>query len=480
MERGDRVAIYHTNGPEYFFLGLAVIRAGGVAVPISSGLGLDALHRHVEASDSRIVLTDVAQFTARIKDPGVLPTVRAWVFPDLPPGFRGSGVAVNNPRCTTPDALDAADLAPDTTVLLAHTSGTTGPPKLVPSTSAQLISGAKRHYIDEPILRRNRTAVAGHFNHLVYFVGFYSSLLGNLPVWPIGNGDVRTILDTIASAGITIFFAFPDIYVDLYRHGLPANRLTSMRIWVTTADVSHEVHMRAFCQVGGYLCWRGRVLVRSVFVEAYGTSEVGFAALRRIRFSFSHIRLDRQVGRPSLAGPRVRIANAAGRSVHRNSVGRIVVKGPTVFDRYWDPHDERLHGGPVDGWWWTGDIGRQDHAGRFYQLDRAVDVIHTHQGPVYSLLLEEAILTHPAVCDAVVIGVPHGEGAEEPLALVIPHDHSDVQPNAYRDWLRTHAPAAARVDEVLILAPEDIPRGPTGKVLRRVLRERYADRYLQR
>lgn len=473
VSRGDRVAIYHTNGPEYFFLALAVIRVGGMAVPINSGLGLDGFRHLVEVSGCRVLLTDAAQFTARILDPSALPMVRTWVFPDLPPGFVGPGIALNSALESASGELAPAALPADAPVLLVHTSGTTGPPKLVSSTSGRLISGAKRHYLDEPVLRRNRTAVAGHFNHLVYYVGFYSSLMGNLPVWTIGEGNSQTVIHTIATARITIFFAFPDVYHDLYRHGLPADELGSVQIWVSTGDALHEVCMRAFCNVGGYLRWRGRALVGSVFVEAFGTSEIGFAALRRIRFSFSRRRLDRQVGRPTPAGPRVRIADAAGRPVRRNTVGRIEVKGPTVFEGYWDPVDALLHKGPVDGWWWTGDLGRQDRAGRFYQLDRAVDVIHTRAGPVYSLLLEEVLLTHPAVGDAVVIGVPRAEG-EVPLALVIPRDPAAVRPQELGAWLRARTPGAALL-EISLVSSEDLPRGLTGKVLRRVLRERYAD-----
>jgi acyl-coenzyme A synthetase/AMP-(fatty) acid ligase len=473
LRRGDRVAIYHTNGPEYFFLALAVIKAGGTVVPVNSGMPVDELGRHLRAADCHIVMTDGRQFAEMIGDIDALPDVHMWVFPDLPAGFTGKGIALNAALTAASEHLAPAPLDADATVLLVHTSGTTGRPKLVPSTSGRLISGVKRHYVDEPIARHNRTAVAGHFNHLVYYVGLYSSLMGNLPVWTIGEHTVEEITRTITTARIAIFFAFPDVYARIYRHGLPDHAFDSVRIWVTTADAAHDVHMEAFCGTGAYLRLGGRVLVRSLFIEAFGTSEVGFAAVRRVRFPFSPRRFDRIVGRRTLAGPRMRVVDAVGTPVAANTVGRIMVSGPTVFTGYWDPEDAGRHVAPADGWWWTGDLGRRNRFGTFFQLARALDVIRTATGPVYPLPIEEALLAHPAVGDAAVIGVPHPSGGEVAVAIVCPIESATLRAGDVLDWMRGR-PSLVDVHDVKVLAAEDLPRGLTGKILRRVLRERYA------
>ncbi|MEV4619237.1 class I adenylate-forming enzyme family protein [Asanoa sp. NPDC049573] len=470
LRRGDRVAIYHTNGAEYFFLALAVVKAGGTAVPINPGMAVDGLRRHLAAAGCRLVLTDARQFTERIGDHAAVPEVTVWFFPDLPSGFTGKGVGLNEATATASADLAPVDLAPDDPVLLVHTSGTTGRPKLVPSTSARLASGIKRHYVDEPITRRTRTAVAGHFNHLVYYVGFYSSLMGNLPVWPISDHSVQSIAGTVARERIAIFFAFPDVYARIYRHGLPPRAFDSIRIWVTTADASHEAHVREFCRAGAYLRVAGRPVVPSLFVEAFGTSEVGFAALRRIRSRFSPPRYDRCVGRRTLGGPRSRVVGPDGRRARAGEVGRIEVNGPTVFAGYWDPDDVQRHEGPHAGWWWTGDLGRRDRLGRIHQLDRAVDVVRTTSGPVYGLPLEEKLLTHPAVADAVVIGVPHPDGGDVPVALISLRDGAALDGAELRAW----ATEAAGLRDARIVGEEEVPRGLTGKVLRRVLRERHA------
>jgi acyl-coenzyme A synthetase/AMP-(fatty) acid ligase len=473
LARGGRVGIYHTNGPEYFLLGMAVIKAGGVAVPINAGMPPDAVRRHLDAAGCTMLITDPDRFET-IGSAAALPGIETWFFPELPAGFDGAGIGLNEAAEAASGELEPAALRPDDPVLLVHTSGTTGRPKLVPSTSGRLVSGARRHYPDEPITRGNRTAVAGHFNHLVCYVGLLSAVLGNLPTWTIGDLRTEKIIEVIQGEKITIFFAFPDIYARIYRDGLPKRAFDSVRIWVSTADACHQAHIQAFCRTGAYLRLGRIPLIPSVFVEAFGASEVGSAALRRIQLRWFRQRSVRSVGRRTLAGPRVRVVDADGRAVAPGQVGRIEVKGATVFDGYWDPEDVQRFDAPVAGWWWTGDLGCRSRTGRISQLDRAVDVIHTVDGPVYSLPVEEVLLTHPGIADAVVIGVEQPAGRHRPVAFVTPLADAELVADQVATWARGRPDIPDSLTEVVVVPFDELPRGLTGKVLRRVLRERCA------
>jgi 3-aminoavenalumate diazotase len=473
LRRGDRVGIYHSNGPEYFLLGMAVIKAGGVAVPINAGMPVEALRRHLEAAGCTMLFTDPARF-GTIGSAAALPAIRTWFFPELPAGFDGAGIGLNDAAEAASGELEPAGLHADDPVLLVHTSGTTDRPKLVPSTSGRLVAGARRHYPDEPITRANRTAVAGHFNHLVCYVGLLSAVLGNLPTWTIGDLRTDTIVEVIEREKITIFFAFPDIYMRIYREGMPKKAFDSVRIWVSTADACHRAHIEAFCRTGAYLRLGRIPLVPSVFVQAFGASEVGSAALRRIQLRWFRQRSARSVGRRTLAGPRVRVADARGRAVGPGEVGRIEVKGATVFDGYWDPEDVLRFEAPVAGWWWTGDLGRRSRTGRIDQLDRAVDVIDTVDGPIYSLPVEEVLLSHPGVADAVVIGIEQPDGHHRPVAFVTPRLGVELAADAVAAWARHRPGIPSTLTDIAVVAFDELPRGLTGKVLRRVLRERCA------
>lgn len=477
MERHDRVAVWKTNSPDYLFLSLAIIKAGGISVPINPGMSPEALDHYLRYTGSKILVTDAETFARRAGEPGRLPAVETWVFPRRPRGFEGRAIDLEEALESASEELEPVCLDPDSEVLIVHTSGTTGFPKGVISTSGGLVAGIKGHYLDEPVGLGGRAAIAAPFHHLVSQMGLYSSLLGNLPVWTVGRFDPGSILELLERQRIQFFFAFPDVYLKMLEHGLEGHDLSSMRVWISGADASHEAHMQTFCRQGAFLRLFGRPLMGSVFMDCLGSSEIGFAALTRLAWPFSKPRLERLVGRPSFAAPRVKVADEEGRELPPGQAGRLMVKGPTLFKGYWNAQ-EKLLGTVRDGWWWTGDVVRRDRLGRFYHLDRATDVIHERGGPVYTLPTEEVLLSHPDVAEAVVIGLPHPRRGEAPFALFYPRPGHTLEPETLRAWSNARLPAAGALEEVAAVSPDEIPRGLTGKVLKRTLRDRYASRFV--
>lgn len=475
MARYDRVAIWKANSPDYFFFTLAVIRAGGIAVPVHPSMSIAELRTYLDRMGARILITDGVPFGQTEARPGLLPDVDTWVFPRAPDAFGAPHVGLSAALEEASERCDPVPLCSDSPVLIVHTSGTTGSPKGVICTSGSLIETAKAHFKVEPVGIRNRTALVFPFNHLVAQASLYTMMLGNLPAWPISRFEPQAALDLIDRERINFFAAFPDTYLSLYLHGLEGHDLGSMRAWITVADASHETHMRAFCRKGALLRFFGRPLLGSVFLDPLASSEMGFTTLWRFFFSFSKSRYRRLVGRRHPAGPRVRIADERGRSVGRGRVGRLMVDGPTVFAGYWNAHEQMLES-VREGWFWTGDLVVRDLVGRYYHLDRATDVIATAEGPVYSLPIEEVAMSHPEVGEAVAIGVEHPRGGQRPLVLIAPKPGATLDAAECLRWLRERLPAPARIEDLLVTRLEDIPRGLTGKVLKRVLRERYRDR----
>ena len=480
MQRFDRVLIYKTNSPDYFLLALAIIRAGGIAVPVNPGLPRDKLQQYVAYTGARIAIGDAAHFMVQIGEPRHLAAIRTWIFPDVPDGFDGDAIAVN---AAAGDGVarqaGPVELAPDDPVMIVHTSGTTGFPKGVISTSRGIVQGIKRHYVGEPIPTSTRIALAGHFNHLVCHLGLFASLVGNLPVWALTNFAPQALLEGIQSIRPHVFFAFPDLYLRMYLHGLDDYDLSSIQIWIATADASHEIHMEAFSRKGTGLRIFGRRLVGAVFIEPLGSSEVGFAVLQRYYVPLpwiwkkTHRRADRCVGWRNIAGPRVRVADESGRSVPANQPGRLMVKGPTLFAGYWNSH-ETLLGVVKDGWWWTGDIVRRDRLGCYYHLDRDTDVIRTSAGEVYSLPMEECLLRHPDVGEVAVVGLNSGTEGQVPVAIVHARPNASLDADDVLRWARARMTTAKPLAAVIVVEPDEMPRGLTGKVLKRELRERFA------
>lgn len=479
MHAGDRVAVVKSNHVDYFFLILAIVRSGGIAVPVNPGVRGESLERYLRYTGARIVITDGPTFEAGVGDPERVPSVETWGFPAPPPGFTAPHIAIDSELDGSRRERPPISLRRDSPVLISHTSGTTGFPKGVVSTAGRLASGIKGHYVDEPVTTRNRTGIAGHFNHLVYQSGLFAALLSNMPVWTMGPRDAAGALRTIERERLNFFFAFPDVYLRMYHEGLAHYDLGSMRIWVATADASHDVHMRDFCRAGAYLRVLGAPVMRSVFIELLGSTEISSGALRRIRLPFARPRTDRLIGWPTPGGPRVRIAREDGRAERRRGVvGRVEVSGPIVFAGYWD--DGPMAPAPRHGKWTpTGDVGHRGRLGAFHHLDRSVDVVHTRAGPVYTLPVEEVLLGHPAVGEVAVIGLPHPGGGEVPVAVAHARPGTSLEHDECLRWAASRLGLATPIAEVVVIPPEEMPRGLTGKVLKRELRERFAGRFAE-
>ena len=286
---------------------------------------------------------------------------------------------------------------------------------------------------------------------------------------------IRTILlRMIERYKVNIFFAFPHTYLAMYHTGLHHYDLRSMRMWMSGADAMHEVHIREFTRHGAFARLGSQRIFGSLFMELLGTPEVGIVALTKISHSRTKI-YSRCVGKRTPISPQVKVADETRRELPAGEVGRLMVKGPTVFKGYWNEH-HRLHGTVLDGWWWTGDLARRHRKGRFYQLDRDTDCIRTGAGPIYTLLVEEELLKHPDVHEAVVIGIPAEDGAQKPMIVLQAkpgRDSFDAQ-TASR-WIAEHIPLPGpRAEVVVVRNDADLPRGLTGKILKRVVRDRHA------
>lgn len=473
LKRFDRVAIYKTHSPDYFFLGLAIVRAGGIAVPINPRMAHRDLSYYLKHTGARFVITDPESFTGGLQELVASAGVEKWIFTSEPPVKTIPSVVLARELPGASDQLTPVELASDSDVMIVHTSGTTGFPKGVLIGNGGITAALRANLAIQPFSRKNKALFVGPYNHYATYLGMLTSLVGGAPVWVLSKADPESVLGTIEREKISVYVGFPDTYLNMYHHGLDKYDLSSIRAWMSAADASHEVHVRAFTQQGALFRVFGRPLIRSVFVDAWGTSELGFFGLTRISFS-STSRYGRCIGRQSFLGHRVKIADETGRPLKPGQVGRFMVKGPMLFKGYWNAHD-RLHGVMIDGWWWTGDVGYRDKAGRFYQLDRAVDVVETRQGPVYTLPVEELLLKFPEVGEAVVFGVPDADGTMVPAAVLSPMPGMAIDAGKLLQRINAQLEPKAALRGLSLVNAEDIPRGLTGKVLKRQVRERFAN-----
>jgi long-chain acyl-CoA synthetase len=489
LQRYQRVAILKCNSPEYFFCGYGVMYGGGIAVPINGGMSTENVVRYLNCTGSRLLITDVANYRrleASLTQVNCLDgVIIADNVPlDRPPRLAAVKVEeMFNLFARVPvQFFHPVDINGDDICLICHTSGTTGFPKGVVHTNASLVAGLRRQLVAEPVTSKDRALSASPFNHFINYTGLLSAMLANIQTWLVTQDSPEEILGLIDRVGITVVFCFPHTYQSIYARGLQGYRLDSVRLWLAGADSSHEAHIAPFLKKGAFLRVWGRPVVGSIYADTYGSSEMGFAALFRFASRYSRL-FGRHIGKPNMVGPRIKVVDEQGREMLAGKPGRLVVKGPTLFKGYWNDM-QKTQETVQNGWLWPGDIGYCDLQGRFFHLDRAADVIRKNGHDIYSLPIEEVILKFAEVVEAVVIGKDARESrghrlSEENMqgriAAVIQFNdrcRAETQRRAIADAINASLGPNEQIDEFYSVDGEHIPRGLTGKVPKRIVRER--------
>lgn len=399
------------------------------------------------------------------------------------------------------DAFDAAavDLptpypyrhAHDDVVALIHSSGTTGTPKSTMLAHRQFWDGKQPRMVRFPAEPYDRLLCLMPHTHAGGLSYFLTATLLGLPM--VAGGDWRraAVEPVMEAFQPTMVASFPRSFVELATGDLPKRGAARIHSWFNTGDSAHYGHIRRLVTLGerpaGLIKpWllpseaaNEAALPGSQFVDGLGSSEMGMALFGGITTPETE-RNDRCVGKPLEVVTEAAVLDEDGGRVPDGGVGLLAVKTPSRTPGYWN--NPRLTSSfELDGFWLTGDVARKDADGNFYHLDRTVDVVDTATGPVYSLPIEEVLLADCAevVQDCSVVGVPGPAGeAQVPIAVVRLQADADgwteeaILDKANKELARAGLVPLAAVH--IVRTPRDFPLGPTGKVLKRELRTRYA------
>ncbi|MCV7411152.1 AMP-dependent synthetase [Mycobacterium florentinum] len=424
---GQRVAVMSSNRPEFVAVLLGIWRLDATAVLISPAWKRDEV-------DHALALTDPGH---AVGDHPVLAGLMPMLHLDEP-------VAPAEPiPMSAPPRADA---------VLVFSSGTTGLPKAVRHTHAALTDAA-RHWRDAlQLTRQDRIQVATPPSHILGLLNIITALRTGAWLRLHRRFDIDRMLDHIEKDRITIEMAVAPIALAIAAHPtLESYDLSSLRyiMWGATpvsASVAETVTRRT--GVG--------------WLPAYGTTELPVIACNPL----DGARLD-TVGRP-VPGVELRVVSLeTGQPVGPGEVGEIQARSSSLMAGYL-PADATAEA-MCDGWYRTGDVGWLD-ADRWLRItDRLKEMIKVRGFQVAPAEIETVLHGHPAVKDCAVFGIPDGINGEAVVAAVATHAPVDA------------AALTARVDEKLasykhlsrVVFVPDIPRLPSGKVLRRVLKERY-------
>jgi fatty-acyl-CoA synthase len=455
IQRGDRVAAYARNSDAYVILWLACARGGFVHVPINYALTSPELAYIVTQSRASALVYD-ADLVAAVEGTGELP-VR------LRGRFTGTG--------ETLDVLDTAERAdaydpeetPDATdlVQLLYTSGTTAAPKGAMMTHGALLAEYESCIVEAEHRASDRVLAALPLYHSAQMHCFMMPhLLLGAATTLVQAFDPATCLRLIESDRITSFFAPPTGWIALLRHPDFATRdLSSLeKIYygasIMPVPVLQELRSR---------------LPRVKPYNLYGQSEIGPLA--------TVLRPEEHDARPASAGRPVfnvatRIVDPEMNDVGPGVSGEVVHRSPQLMVGYWDKPEETAEAFE-GGWFHSGDVGWRDEQGYITITDRIKDVINTGGVVVSSREVEEVLFKHPAVSEAAVVSLPHPKWVEAVAAIVVLRDGEAADEATLVTYARAEL-APYKVPKRIFFTAT-IPRNTAGKVLKRVLRDEYAD-----
>jgi long-chain acyl-CoA synthetase len=351
-----------------------------------------------------------------------------------------------------PPLADWADRHDDDDAVILYTSGTTGVPKGAELTHANLYRNA------EVTTTTLLTAGQGDvimgclplFHVFGLTCGMNASVMSGSILALLPRFDAGAALEMIAREKVTIFEGVPTMYSALLHHPARATTdVSSLRLCVSGGAALPVEVLRQFEEAFG-----------CPILEGYGLSETSPVA------SFNHPDRPRKAGSigTPIAGVEMRVVDDLGNDVPQGEVGEIAIRGHNVMKGYWGKPEATAQAIP-DGWFRTGDLARMDSDGYFFIVDRKKEMIIRGGYNVYPREIEEALHEHPAVAEVAVIGIPHDSLGEEVGAAVALKPGATATPDELKEFAK-HRVAAYKYPRHVWLV-DALPKGPTGKILRR-------------
>jgi acyl-CoA synthetase (AMP-forming)/AMP-acid ligase II len=460
LARGDRVAIYLRNCPEYMEIAFAVLKVGGVVVPLNATFTADEVAWHLDDSGATVLVTD----------PEGLRNVGAarpgWLVCHDPNGAAGDAddllddVIAAHPG----EAFSGVDVHPDDLAWLAYTSGTTGRPKGAMLTHGGLIAQCLTTLADVERLEQHHVGMhaaplshgSGH-NSLVFTMKACTQVIHQRRGF-----DPSLFLEQVERYRVAALFLVPTQIKLIVEHPDLDRRDVSSLQWICYggAPMYREDQKRALKALG------------PVLVQIFGQAESPMSGTVLTREEHSIDDGDgreRSVGRVRV-GMELRILDGAGREVPPGEPGEICLRGPTLMAGYWK-RPEATAQTIIDGWLHTGDVGSVDEHGYLFILDRLKDMIISGGLNVYPHEIEDVLLTHPAVAEVCVIGVPDEKWGEAVRAVVVPAPGATVDPAELIAFSGQHLAGYKKPKAVDVV--EALPRTAYGKVAKREVRAPY-------
>ena len=449
---GERLAFLMPNGPDYIELIYACSLLGLIAVPINTRYVAAEVERLLEDARPRGLIRH-SKFAA--------PTVRLMWEHVI-------DVAPLDEANEEPYAGEFYD--PDAILVLLYTSGTTGAPKGAALTHANIFSNI--HDLNYWLVYREKAVFlhASPMFHIADFPAMFAAPVFGAAQMTLDHFDALSFCTAVQADGVTHTVLVPSMINLLCQfEELPSFNLDSLDVLAYGGSPIAPALVRDI----------RRALPKARLLQVYGLSEAGFlSGLTDAEHTEDRLQ---SCGRPC-PGIDLRVVDSGGKPVAPDRLGNLVARGPGIMRGYWHDIEEEPQGdeSSVDetaealrgGFFHTGDIGRQDKDGFFYIVDRAKEMIVSGGENVYSGEVEAAIYEIPQVKEVAVFGIPDQKWGELVAAAVVLRPGSNLSAEQLKQFCKTRI-ASYKVPRHIEFMTEELPKSGSGKILKRVLREKY-------
>ena len=437
---GDRLALLLPNEPDYIELVYACAWLGIIAVPLNTRLSVKEIDGILSDANPRGLVRQSS-----------LPVPTAQVSWQL--------VLDQEPLDVQSDSIPDPIYDPHAILALIYTSGTTGQPKGVEIRHANILENVYHTNFWFPLEEGAVHLHAAPIFHIADFPFMFAAPAFGTCQITVPKFNPQTFCETVQRERVTHTVLVPTMinmltqFPELKKYDLSTLRHLGYGGSPMAPELVHRTR---------------QVLPSAKLVQVYGLSETGFLTGLLDR-EHTEDRLT-SCGRPCM-GVDIRVVDQSGNEVKTGETGEFVARGANIMRGYWN-NAEETDRAFRDGFFRTGDVGYRDADGYFYILDRLKDMIVTGGENVYSGEVEAVIYTHPAVREAAVFGIPDSKWGELVTACVVLKPGKTLSAEELIAYCRRSL-AKYKIPRSIEFSKTELPKGGSGKILKKVLRERF-------
>jgi len=468
LKKGDRIAVLAYNCLEWMEIYGACAKAGLVVVPIMFRLTPKEYTYILQDSEAAAFIVEkpfAEDVTAHKDQFTTIDAERYFFFGDdeAPDGYTHLDELFNEGEASEPPVK----VVDEDTWIIMYTSGTTGRPKGVVRTHESLAGKYWTNIAAMGYDRDDRGLIVMPMCHInsVFYSFVFTCLGAACVVYNSVSFDPEHMIKTLAEFKITFTSLVPTHYIMML--ALPEEVKNNYdvdcvkKLLISSAPARRDLKLAIM-----------DYFTNSQLYEAYGSTEAGLVTLLLPHEQFDKLG---SIGREIPGTDLIKLLDEDGNEVPVGEVGELYSRGPALFSEYWkmpDATKDAFHGDHFS----AGDMAYKDQDGYYFLVDRKKNMIITGGENVYPSEVEDCVGGHQAVKDVAIIGIPDEKWGESVTAVIILHqgfEASDELANELREYTKGKIAGFKRPKQIHFVAENEMPRTGTGKILHRVLRERY-------